>query len=206
MNPDNPHPTSPSGGRAWRRVSVGIGIGGIVVAAVAGWWYGLFTKSTTAPDERRAVVLNRLRDEINAHYGCDENGDPFVNCGPCGRFAREFREQWNARFNEKVNIVFQMSPDGSHCGHILVKFPDGSYFDGGRGVMSEQKMLTFNRGARLEEMVDFDLNLLDKRCDYLLNRRCDGLDFVYPGCPRYRDDLTAQLIKKHLEMLSQGVD
>src|SRR6516165_9847503 len=69
MNPDDPHPTSPSGSRAWRRVSVGIGIGGIVVAAVAGWWYGLFTKSTAAPDERRAAVLNRLRDEINGNSG-----------------------------------------------------------------------------------------------------------------------------------------
>ncbi len=153
----------------------------------------------------KLAVLNRLRDEINAHYGCDKNGDPYVNCGPCGRFARAFREQWNARFNEKVHIVFCMSPDGSHCGHVLVKFPDGSYFDGGRGVMSEQKMRTFNPGARLDEMVEFDPNLLDKRCDYLLNRRCDGRDFVYPGCPRYRDDLTAQLIKKHLEML-RGVD
>ena len=52
----------------------------------------------------------------------------------------------------------------------------------------------------------FDLNLLDKRLGNLLDRRCDGLDFVYPGCPRYRDDLTAQLIKNHLEMLSRGVD
>src|SRR5262245_39612848 len=97
MNTDDAHPTSPNGGRAWRRVSVGIGIGGIVAATVAGWWYGLFTKSTAAPDERRAAVLNRLRDEINAHYGCDKNGDPHVHFGPCGRFARTFREQWKDR-------------------------------------------------------------------------------------------------------------
>ena len=138
--------------------------GFVVVAVVAGWWYGLFSTGTAAAGQRRPSVLNRLRDEINAHYGYYKDGTPRVNCGPCGRFARAFREQWNARFSEKVNIVCLMSPDGSICGHVVLKFPDGSYFDGGSGVMSEQKLLVLYPGSRLDEMVEFDLNLLDKRC------------------------------------------
>jgi hypothetical protein len=58
---------------------------------------------------RRVAVLNSLRDDINAHYGY-RNGAPCINWGPCGRFAKAFREQWNARFREKINIAFVMAP------------------------------------------------------------------------------------------------
>jgi hypothetical protein len=187
---------------------VGIGLCGLVIAAVAGWWFGPFRKATAAPDEARVAVLNRLRDEIKARYGFDQNGTPRVNRGPCGRFARAFREQWNVRFSEEATIVclMLMSADGLFCGHVVVKFPDGSYFDGGHGVMSEQKLRALFPTSRLDEMVEFNLNLLDQRCDKVLNRRCDGLDFVDPDCPDYRDDLTAQLIKNHLELLPQAVN
>jgi hypothetical protein len=47
-----------------------------------------------------------------------------------------FREEWNARFKKRVNIVFVMTFDGDHCMHVLVKLPDGNYFDGGNGVIS----------------------------------------------------------------------
>ena len=208
-NLNDQHPASPGGGRVWRRrVLVGIGFCGLVIAAVAGWWFGPFRKATAAPDEARVAVLNRLRDEIKARYGFDQNGTPRVNRGPCGRFARAFREQWNARFSDKATIVclMLMSADGLFCGHVVVKFPDGSYFDGGYGVMSEQKLRALFPTSRLDEMVEFNLNLLDQRCDKVLNRRCDGLDFVDPDCPDYRDDLTAQLIKNHLELLPHGVN
>ena len=72
--------------------------------------------------------------------------------------------------------------------------------------MSEQKLRALFPTSRLDEMVEFDLNLLNQRCDNVLHRRCDGVDFVYPDCPGYRDDLTAQLIKNHLELLPQGVN
>src|SRR6187401_2783996 len=60
--------------------------------------------------DRQVAVLNELRDEINLTYGFVDGG-PRINRGPCGRFARIFHEQWNARFKEKINIVFVMMPD-----------------------------------------------------------------------------------------------
>jgi hypothetical protein len=88
---------------------------------------------------RRVAALNSLRDEINAHYGY-RDGTPCINWGPCGRFGNAFREQWNARFRDKVNIAFVMAPDGL-CHHVALRFPGGSCFDGGNGVISEAKLL-----------------------------------------------------------------
>src|SRR5262245_46061547 len=68
------------------------------------------------PRHSRDWVLNGLRDDINAHYGYLD-GVPRVNRGPCGRFARAFREQWNARFRAKVHIAFVMPNDGGECCH-----------------------------------------------------------------------------------------
>jgi len=70
------------------------------------------TIPTATADERRVAVLNRLRDEINAHYGY-RGGVPRINLGPCGRFAKAFREQWNARYPEKIHIAFVMANGGS---------------------------------------------------------------------------------------------
>src|ERR1043165_847751 len=55
-------------------------------------------------------ILNALRNDINSKYGF-RNGSPRINLGPCGRFAKAFREQWNAKFMEKVTIVFVMSDE-----------------------------------------------------------------------------------------------
>ncbi len=63
----------------------------------------------TLPD--RDAVLNGLRDEINVNYGFDENRFPRVNCGPCARFAILFRDKWNAKFGEKLNIACAMTTD-----------------------------------------------------------------------------------------------
>jgi hypothetical protein len=163
------------------------------------------TASQSEPVDRRVAVLNQLRDEINSCYGYT-NGTPRINRGPCGRFAKAFREKWNARFNEKVNIAFVMETHSSLCVHVVVKFPDGRYFDGGNGVISAQELLRMCPHCRIDEMIDFDLNLLNQRCDNLLNRRCDGLDYVYPICPKYTDDLTASLIENHLTLLTNGID
>src|SRR5438045_7408624 len=84
---------------------------------------------------QKTQALAELRDEINSHYGFRE-GVPRVNLGPCGRVARDFREEWNATFSQKINIAFVMSADKSQCYHVLVKLPDGRFFDGGNGVMS----------------------------------------------------------------------
>src|SRR4051812_2018275 len=89
------------------------------------------SSSTAANDRTR--VLNQLRDEINSAYGF-RDGVPRVNLGPCGRFAKAFREQWNARFPDKVIIAFVMAEDGTSCHHVVIRLPSGDYYDGGNGV------------------------------------------------------------------------
>ena len=145
-------------------------------------------------NDRQSSVLNGLRDEINLLYGSDETYQPRVNLGPCGRFAKTFREEWNARFKRKVDIVFVMGFWGTHCYHVLVKLPDGNYFDGGNGVISGPDLLKqYPFGTRLEEMQEFDLQRLDK-WSY-------GLDRSYGSCPNYSDETTTRVIKTHLAML-----
>jgi hypothetical protein len=152
--------------------------------------------SASTPGDRQVAVLNRLRNEINLVYGYKDFVSPRVNLGPCGRFAKTFREEWNARFKNKVNIVFVMSVGGIHCYHVLIKLPDGNYFDGGNGVISGPTLLSqYPIGTRLEEMIEFDLKRLD-RWSY-------GLGRSYEMCPNYSDDTTARVIKSHLAMLPE---
>jgi hypothetical protein len=148
--------------------------------------------NTADRHDRRVAVLNRLRNAILSTYGCLE-GWPRINLGPCGRFARDLREQWNARFDEKINIVFLMTLDASECKHILVRLPDGNLFDGGFGVVSDAAMQMILPDIRLEEMTDFDWKRLDQ-WSY-------GLDRAYPNCPNYSDDVTRRLIADHLAEL-----
>jgi hypothetical protein len=152
----------------------------------------------TAPNGRRANYrdakmvepLNALRDDINARYGF-RNGTPRINLGPCGRFARDFRERWNARFREQVTIAFIMSnTDPSNCFHVLVRLPDGRYYDGGNGVMTGTFLTARYSGGHIEEMKQFDFELLDKR-SY-------GLGRTYPECPNYSDEFTQQCVEKRL--------
>jgi hypothetical protein len=157
-------------------------------------------RPATGPATRpvdRTDALNRLRNEINAAYGYRDCA-PRINLGPCGRFAKAFREQWNARFKDPINIVFVMAVDRDECFHVLVRLPDGNYFDGGNGVVTDRALLAEYTGGRLEEMTRFDPALLDKR-SYGLNR-------TYPVCPNYSDELTARLIETHLSLLPRDTD
>jgi hypothetical protein len=144
---------------------------------------------------RRIEALNALRDDINTQYGY-RNSAPRVNLGPCGRFARDFRIAWNARFPDPVTIAFIMSTDGGHCRHVLIRLPDGNYFDGGSGVITAPALLNLHPNSRIEEMPDFDHQLLDER-SYGLNRS-------YPACPNYSDEFTQSTIDKHLSRLSSN--
>ena len=147
------------------------------------------------PNQRLDRVLSGLRDEINSQYGFRDE-TPRINLGPCGRFAKTFREEWNARFADKINIAFIMSQDDSMCHHVLVRLPDGRYFDGGNGVVPEQKLVSLYTNSHVEVMKEFDFALLD--------RRSYGLRRSYPVCPNYSDDATAQIIRRHLDKLCNG--
>jgi hypothetical protein len=124
-----------------------------------------------APNARRVSFraadldgsLNVLRDEINGRYGF-RHGTPRINLGPCGRFARDFRAGWNERFREPATIAFIMSNrDRSNCFHVLVRLPDGRYYDGGNGLMTRKALTSRYPGGHIEEMKRFDFELLDQR-------------------------------------------
>jgi hypothetical protein len=166
------------------------------VVAAAGLLTALASRCNDPGQPSRDAVLNDLRDTINAHYGYLD-GVPRVNRGPCGRFAKAFRERWNARFRAEVHIAFVMPNDGGECCHVLVKLPGGSYFDGGNGVMSERALLALHPDSRVEEMVTFDQVLLD--------RRSGGLDRTYGRCPNYSDATTTTIIERHLARLPADV-
>jgi hypothetical protein len=139
-------------------------------------------------------TLNALRNDMNARYGF-RNGAPRINLGPCGRFARDFRERWNALFAEPVTIAFVISnQDPANCFHVLVRLPDGRYFDGGNGVMTAEFLRTLYSDGHIEEMKQFDFALLDKR-SY-------GLRRSYPECPNYSDEFTRRIIANRLSALA----
>ncbi|MBL7930498.1 MAG: hypothetical protein JNL60_01265 [Bacteroidia bacterium] len=146
--------------------------------------------------EKREAVLNQLHNEINRVYGF-VNGVPRVNSGPCGRFARDFREQWNSMFDQKINIVFAMKPDTSLCYHVLVKLPDGRYYDGGNGVITGAVLHRqfLEGGLWLNEMKNFNYDTLDK-WSYSLKRK-------YKRCTNYSDDTTNRIIRRYLQELTK---
>jgi hypothetical protein len=142
--------------------------------------------------DRQVAVLDGLRNEINLTYGF-ENGWPRIDRGPCGRFAKLFREQWNERFRRKINIAFIIMTNGG-CDHVLVRLPDGSFYDGGNGVIPGATLLReFPPGDRIEEMTRFNLKVLDQHA-YGLNRS-------YELCTNYSDEVTGGIIAKYLSQL-----
>jgi hypothetical protein len=169
-------------------------LGVVVAASFCMPWLGFFGAKAAPAEITRRAVLNRLRDEINALYGFDANGTPRINCGPCARFAILLRDQCRGRFGQVLNIACVMSPDGTECGHVLLKFPDGSYYDGGNGVVSDEQVLARYAHCSIEEMAVFDRQLLDERVGGLNHDH-------YPLCPNYSDATSARLIERHLALI-----
>ena len=159
-------------------------IGGVAVASFS------FRQTTDV------ATLNSLRDEVNASYGF-KDGTPRINCGPCIRFAIAFRDRWNARFPAKVQFACLLMPP--LCGHVAIKLPNGDFFDGGHGVMSERKLTAMYSDCVLQEMPDLDMTMFGERDVQLLSVPIGGQNpDHYLECPNYSDDLTAKLIDKYL--------
>src|SRR5437016_1168490 len=137
-------------------------------------------------------VLNHLKNEINAQFGY-EGQVPRINLGPCGRFAKIFYGKWNGRFDRKVIIAFLMQTGKEYCHHILIKLPDGHYYDGGYGVSTKERLITAISESYLDDMMTFQ--------DDLLERRSFGLTRDYPRCPSYSDNTVIQLIDAHLHLI-----
>ncbi len=151
---------------------------------------------------KNVAALNGLRDEINAIYGF-KDGTPRVNCGPCIRFAIAFRDKWNSRFSAKAEFACLVAPP--LCGHVAVKLPDGSYFDGGNGVMSQSELAMLCSDCTVKEMDDLDMSLFEKQDVELLHQPIGSQNqFHYLECPNYSDDVTAKLIDKSLAKLGSG--
>ena len=141
-------------------------------------------------------TLNNLSSKINKLYGYvniagDNFGEPAINSGPCAPFAKAFCEIWNARFANKVHIVFIMVKNSDECWHVLTRLPNGMLFDGGFGVHGEEK---YKDRFDIEDMQKFNLEVLEKR-SY-------GLDRKYPRyCPNFSVDVVMTLINESLSQI-----
>jgi hypothetical protein len=62
--------------------------------------------------------------------------------------------------------------------------------------MTEARLLTIYPDSHVEDMIEFDLALL--------NLRSYGLGRNYPECPNYSDALTRDLIDRHLASIPRS--
>lgn len=147
----------------------------------------------TQIENNRVAVLNEIRNELLLTYGTLD-GWSRVDMGPCGEFAYAFYEEWNSRFKDSVNIVFMMKPDGSDCNHVLVRMPNNKLFDAGLGVMDEKALKLVFIESRIEDMVHFNYDTLEK-WSYGLHRK-------YYNCPNYSDSLSRSILKRHFDKLA----
>jgi len=164
--------------------------GGLTIAAALVVWMVVPNIMLIFERDPQTAVLTHLRDDINRLYGQDANGTTRINCGPCTRFAIVFRDEWQARFGQSPTLVLVLSPDQSECGHVMLKLPEGRYFDGGNGVLTERHFRAMFPDQPIEEMAEIDLPRLDKLVGGIHRPN-------YPLCPNYSDKATAQLVRKH---------
>ena len=131
--------------RAWLLMAIVVGLS---VACASYYWLQW---------HRRVAALNGLRDEINHIMGTGMG--PLASIGARAVVSRKpFENNGTPDFRDQVTIAFVMAPDGL-CHHVVLKFPDGSFFDGGNGLISEAKLLAlYGQDDRIEEIVQFDLS------------------------------------------------
>jgi hypothetical protein len=92
----------------------------------------------------------------------------------------------------------------SQCGHIAIRLPDGSLFDGGNGVMTQSELAKMYSDCALEEMSELDTKLFGPQDLELLHQQISEHSGYYPDCPNYSDQFTDQLIDKYLALLPTG--
>lgn len=149
-------------------------------------------------------ILNKLRDDVNEAFGFSEFG-PRVNQGPCGPFAALFFETWNRLFLLPCQICFLSQADNSdQCYHCFIRLPDGRFFDGGHGVVTEPEIKTLISGYTdpdrvvIEVMEQYDEELFDRRS---YGRIKSGTP-VGPHCPNFTTERAGALIERGLQELA----
>ncbi|MGB0578322.1 MAG: hypothetical protein ACPGVU_01345 [Limisphaerales bacterium] len=142
----------------------------------------------------RDAVLNGLCESLNTEFGFRRNV-PRINQGPCAPFALEFAMAWNRRFAEPATLSYVLTASGNVSLHVAVRLPDGSYFDGGNGVMNRDDLLRIYPNTIIEDTQDFDLGLL--------NYRSGGLFGHYERCPQYDHRKARQFIIAYLDKLKE---
>lgn len=141
-------------------------------------------------DNQTAATLEAIKEAINQEYGFHDD-IPRINYGPCGVFAQVFFQKWNSLFSKQVHICFVLTKDKEECDHILIRLSSGDFYDGGIGVHERTR---YEPQFVIEEMIDYDENLLEK-WSYGLNR-------TYPRfCPNFDRTFIEKIIHTHLEQL-----
>ncbi len=144
-------------------------------------------------------ILNELSEAINKLYGFvalpgDNFGEPAINSGPCAVFANSFFKLWNQKFSEQVHIVFIMQKETDECWHTLIRLPNGSLYDGGYGVHSEEK---YSNEFTVIDMHEYNKELLEKHAY--------GLEREYSRCcPSFSVNAIEQLIVTYLEQIPKN--
>lgn len=140
-------------------------------------------------------ILENIKNEINHEYGF-HNEIPRINHGPCGVFAKIFYDKWNELFDNKCHICFILTYDRDECDHIAIRLPSGEIYDGGVGIHTENE---YSGKFLIEDMINFDENLLDK-WSY-------GLDRAYPRfCPDFNREFVKNVVHSNLNNLFKLVD
>lgn len=154
---------------------------------------GSTEKMANTISSHQKSTLDAIKNDINQVYGFLD-GAPRINRGPCGRFAKLFYEEWNRRFSDSVSISFIMSADSIECYHVLIRLPNGDYYDGGNGILTREELnKKYEPGMYIIDMLEYDYDLL--------NAMSYGLDRNYERCPNYSDEKTKEIIEKHLDRL-----
>jgi hypothetical protein len=177
----------------WRRPHIAVvAVATLVLAGFSLMPSRAVTRKLPAANVRITTELNGLSRALNQEFGT-AGPVPLINCGPCGRFAKIFHDEWLARFGQRLKFVFILTYDRRDCVHVLVRLPDGNYFDGGLGVLSRELLDAEFFHPPVVEQQEYDL--------LELNERSYGLLREYPDCPKFNASKARQLVRSVLSCM-----
>jgi hypothetical protein len=196
LHPTNDHPAPNAvpiqSGRWLRKRLIAAVLAAVVLAVFSLMPSRGVARKLPAPNVRMVAELNGLSRALNQEFGT-LGPVPLINCGPCGRFAKIFYDEWQARYGQRLKFVFILTYDRKDCVHVLLRLPDGSYFDGGLGVMSRELLDAEFFHPPIVEQAEYDL--------MELNERSYGLLRQYPDCPKFDAAKARKLVRSVLSCM-----